>query len=124
MTEEETHSAWQILRSLKALLVITAFLLTVVIIIVVVLEIQVQARNSDIKKVKSTLNETKEIVQDARQSSDASQRAIDAAIRQGQATSVSNKQFVADIQAGLNGIKANTQTLQEIEALLLQLKGQ
>jgi cell division protein FtsL len=80
VTEEEVQSAWKILRSLKALLVITSFLLTVVIVIVVVLEIQVQTRNADIHKVRSTINETKQIVSQARESSDASERAINNAI--------------------------------------------
>jgi hypothetical protein len=86
VTEEETQSSvWKILRSLKALLVITSFLLSVVIVIVVVLEIQVQSRNADIHKVKSTINETKEIVTRARESSDASERAINNAINQANA---------------------------------------
>jgi predicted Holliday junction resolvase-like endonuclease len=124
VTEEETNSVWKIIRSLKTLLLITSFLLSVVIVIVLVLEIQVQSRNKDINRVKSTLTETKEIVTRARESSDASERAINNAINQANAASANNEQLVKDIRAGLVTIQADRQTLLDVEMYLRELKGQ
>lgn len=109
MTDEEISTETKkTLHNTKALMWIAIVLLLIISVFLIVLEVQVQTRNSDIKKVKA-------VVTQAADSSDRAEKAINDAIASSRASSSTNRQFVSEIHEGLDAIKRIEEKLKEME---------